>query len=123
MHAVAQYLTAAGTGALFALFHKLLKPDGLLVVGDVIPLGVGAVDDARALLRFGRGNGFLLAALWGLLRTFASDYRRLRSRLGLTRYAEAAMIEKLSAAGFAAQVAPANIGHDQTRKTYYARPR
>jgi len=123
MHAVAQYLTAAGTGALFALFHKLLKPDGLLVVGDVIPLGVGAVDDARALLRFGRGNGFLLAALWALLRTFASDYRRLRSRLGLTRYAEAAMIEKLSAAGFAAQVAPANIGHDQTRKTYYARPR
>ena len=27
MHAVAQYLTAAGTGALFALFHRLLKPE------------------------------------------------------------------------------------------------
>ena len=36
MHAVAQYLTAAGTGALFALFHRLLKPGGLLVVGDVM---------------------------------------------------------------------------------------
>ena len=123
MHAVTQYLTAAGTGALFALFHRLLKSNGLLVVGDVVPPAVGAVTDARALLRFGRVNGFFFAALWGLLRTFASDYRRLRSRLGLTRYAEAAMIDKLAAAGFAAQVAPANIGHNQTRKTYYARPR
>ena len=122
MHSVAQYLTAAGTGALFALFHRLLKPGGLLVVSDVISPEVVAATDAWALLRFGQANGFFLAALWGLLRTLLSDYWRLRSRIGLTRYAEAAMIEKLGAAGFAAECAPANIGQNQARKTYYARP-
>ena len=122
MHSVAQYLTAAGTGALFALFHRLLKPDGLLVVSDVISPEVTAATDAWALLRFGQSNGFFFAALWGLLRTRLSDYWRLRSRIGLTRYAEAAMIEKLGAVGFAAECAPVNIGHNQARKTYHAHP-
>lgn len=122
MHAVAQYLTAAGAGALFALFHRLLKPEGLLVVSDVMSPEVTAATDACALLRFGKANGFFFAALWGLLRTLLSDYWRLRSRIGLTRYAEAAMIEKLGAAGFVAERAPANIGHNQARMTFYARP-
>ncbi len=122
MHAVAQYLTAAGAGALFALFHRLLKPEGLLVVSDVMSPEVTAATDACALLRFGKANGFFFAALWGLLRTLFSDYWRLRSRIGLTRYAEAAMIEKLGAAGFVAERAPANIGHNQARMTFYARP-
>ena len=48
---------------------------------------------------FGRGQRiFLCAPLRGLVRTALSDYWRLRSRLGLTRHGEAAMIEKL---GFA----------------------
>jgi hypothetical protein len=59
----------------------------------------------------------------GLFRTLLSDYWRLRSRIGLTRYAEATVIQKLGAAGFAAERAPANIGHNQAHKTYYARPR
>ena len=58
MHSVAQYLTAAGTAALFVLFHRLLKPDGLLVVSDVILPDVAAATDAWALLRFGEANGF-----------------------------------------------------------------
>jgi hypothetical protein len=33
------------------------------------------------------------------------------------------VIEKLSAAGFSASRAPTNIGHNQARRTYYARPR
>ena len=96
MDGVAQYLTAAGTGALFALFHRLLKPEGLLVVSDLRRPGHPAATDAWALLRFGKANGFFIAALWGLLRTLLSDYWRLRSRIGLTRYAEATMIEKLA---------------------------
>jgi hypothetical protein len=59
----------------------------------------------------------------GLVRTLFSNYWRLRSRLGLTRYARGAMIEKLNAAGFGAELAPANIGHNPARRTYYARPR
>jgi len=70
MHAVAQYLTAAGTGALFALFHRLLKPGGLLVVGDVIRPKTWAATDAWALLRFGKANGFFFAALRGLFAAY-----------------------------------------------------
>ena len=110
-------------GALFGLFHGLLKPGGMLVVSDVIPPNVPAVTDAFALLRFGAANGFFFAAAWGLLRTLLSSYWKLRSKLGLTRYTNAAMIEKLTAAGFNAGLAPANIGHNHARKAFYARPR
>ena len=123
MHSVAQYVTPTGAGVLFALFHRILKPDGLLVVSDVIQPRTGAATDALILLRFGLANGFFFAALWGLTRTLLSDYWRLRSHLGLTRYAPAAIIDKLNAAGFTAERAPANIGHNQQRLTFYARPR
>lgn len=123
LHSVVQYMTAAGASALFTLFHRLLKQSGVLVVSDVIPPEIPATTDAVALLRFGYANGFFFAAMWGLLRTLMSNYWRLRAKLGLTRYPKAAMIEKLNAAGFDAGIAPANIGHNQSRRTYYARPR
>jgi hypothetical protein len=78
--------------------------------------------DATALLRFGAANGFLGAAILGLVRTALSDYPRLRARLGVTRYAAAAMIARLQAAGFSAEPAPRNIGHNQARMTFIARP-
>ena len=86
MHSVTQYLTARELDALLKLFRRLLKPGGLLVVGDVIPHKLSALADARTLLRFGRQEGFFGAALRGLFRTYFSDYRRLRKSLGLTRY-------------------------------------
>jgi SAM-dependent methyltransferase len=123
LHSVAQYLTAGGASGLFGLFHRLLKNGGMLVVSDVIPPKVAAATDALSLLRFGAHNGFFFAAVWGLLRTLLSNYWKLRSQLGLTRYDTKTMIEKLKVAGFDAQLAPANIGHNQARKTFYARAR
>jgi SAM-dependent methyltransferase len=123
LHSVAQYLTSDETSALLALFHKLLQPHGVLVVSDVVPPDVPALTDAVALLRFGAANGFLIAAVAGLARTLISDYWRLRTRFGLTRYGEQAMKQKLAAAGFAAERAPNNIGHNQARMEFIARPR
>lgn len=123
LHSVAQYLTPEELAKLFVLFHRLLNANGVLVVSDVIPPDVAASNDALALLRFGAANGFFVAAVIGLVRTVLSDYWRLRTRYGLTRYGEAAMTEKLAAAGFGAQRAAHNIGHNQARMVFMARPR
>jgi SAM-dependent methyltransferase len=123
LHSVAQYLTANEAGTLLELFNRLIKPGGVLVVGDVIPPRIPAATDAMALVRFAAANGFLVAALGGIARTLLSDYMRLRARLGLTLYDEAAMLQKLAAAGFAAQRVGKNIGHNQARMTFMARPR
>jgi hypothetical protein len=74
-----------------------------------------------ALLRFAAKCGFLKDALVGLLSTALSDYRQLRSRVGLTRYIEADMSAKLEKAGFTASRAPQNIGHNPWRMTFVAR--
>jgi SAM-dependent methyltransferase len=123
LHSVAQYLTPEELAKLFALFHRLMNADGVLVVSDIIPPDVAASTDALALLRFGAENGFFVTAVTGLVRTVLSDYWRLRTRYGLTRYGEAAMTGKLAAAGFAAQRAAHNIGHNQARMAFTARPR
>jgi SAM-dependent methyltransferase len=123
LHSVAQYLTPEELAKLFALFHRLLNADGVLVVSDIVPPDVAASTDALALLRFGAENGFFVAAVTGLVRTVLSDYWRLRTRYGLTRYGEAAMTEKLAAAGFFTQRAAQNIGHNQARMAFVARPR
>jgi SAM-dependent methyltransferase len=122
MHSVAQYLTGAEFDRLAAIFRKLLKPDGLLIVGDVVPPHLAAPAAALTLLRVGAANGFFWAAVGGLLRIFVSDYLRLRKTVGLSHYEEAAMLAKLKTAGFAAQRASRNIGHNQWRMTFIANP-
>lgn len=122
MHSVAQYLTPEELDALLVLFRRLLNENGVLILGEVIQPHVSALTDAAALLRFGAANGFLGAALVGLVRTVMSDYWHLRTHLGLTRYSEGAITEKLAHAGFSARRAAANIGHNPARMTFLARP-
>jgi len=121
MHSVAQYLTPAEMERLLAEFHRLLRIKGLLILGDVVLPHVSAAADAMVLLRFAAANGFLGAAIVGLVRTLLSEYWRLRSRLGLTRYSEAAMSEKLARLGYYPCRAKANIGHNPYRMTFLAR--
>src|SRR5262249_39892035 len=68
MHSVAQYLTGEELDTALASFRRLLKPDGLLVLGDVISPDTSAASDALALLRFGAHEGFFFAALVVLAR-------------------------------------------------------
>jgi SAM-dependent methyltransferase len=121
LHSVSQYLTPEEFDRTAALFHRLLQPGGLLLVGDVVPPDTSAVSDALALLRFGWRDGFFFAAVAGLIRTFFSDYWQLRTRVGLTRYSEQQMADKLAAAGFMASRAPGNLGHLTSRMTFLAR--
>lgn len=121
LHSVSQYLSPYLTDDLFLLFRRLLRPGGRLVVGDVVQPDTPAWKDALALLRFGARDGFFVAAVIGLFKTALSDYSRLRKDAGLTRYSEADMLAKLTAAGFSATRAKVNIGHLQTRMTFVAR--
>ena len=122
MNSVAQYMTSDELDSAFATIRRLLKPGGRLVLGDVLRPEVGMISDVIALLRFAATHGFLRDALIGLVSTALSDYRQLRSRVGLERYSEADMIAKLRKSGFTASRVAVNIGHNPSRMTFVARP-
>ncbi|HZR74775.1 class I SAM-dependent methyltransferase [Bradyrhizobium sp.] len=122
MNSVAQYMTEEELDSAFATARRLLKPGGRLVVGDVLRPEVGMPRDVIALLKFAARYGFLRDALIGLVSTALSDYRQLRSRIGLQRYSEADIINKLADSGFTASRVAVNIGHNPWRMTFVARP-
>ena len=121
MNSVAQYMTSEELDSAFAILRRLLKPSGRLVVGDILRPEVGMGRDVLALLKFASSHGFLTDALYGLASTALSDYRQLRTRVGLQRYGESEMIAKLGRAGFTASRAHNNIGHNPWRMTFVAR--
>jgi len=121
MNSVTQYMTPQELDAALLIINRLLKPSGRLVLGDILRPEVGMGTDVIALLRFAAKHGFLKDALFGLASTALSDYRQLRAKVGLTRYSEEEVIEKLGAAGFSASLARQNIGHNPWRMTFVAR--
>jgi ubiquinone/menaquinone biosynthesis C-methylase UbiE len=121
MNSVVQYMTPVELDAALTVMRRLLKPGGRLILGDVLRPEVGMPRDVFALLRFARAHGFLRDALLGLVSTALSDYRQLRSRVGLQRYGEDEMLAKLAASGFTGSRAPTNIGHNPSRMTFIAR--
>lgn len=120
LNSVAQYLDRPAFAALIGRFKDLLATDGRLVVGDVIPPHTSAATEIAALMKLAWQNGFVVAALAGLVRTLFSDYRGLRRRLGLTHYTEAEMIAALGRAGFTARRHTPNLEHNQERMTFVA---
>lgn len=89
VNSVIQYLSRPELDALFAEWHRLLSPGGLLVVGDIVTPAGNMISDIRALLSFAACNKFFLSACAGLMRTFFSEYRSKRAQLGLLRLVRA----------------------------------
>lgn len=123
VNSVVQYVPRAELPALLSQWHALLAPSGRLLIADVIAPEANALTDARALLRFALQHGFLGAAVLGLLRTFFSDYRRLRRELGLASYGADEFIALLAAAGFKAERLTSNPGPSPHRLAFMGRPR
>jgi ubiquinone/menaquinone biosynthesis C-methylase UbiE len=121
-NSMTQYLAPPELDRVLRLWHRLLAAGGTLIVADVIPPDAGALADVTALLRYAAANGFFVAALWGLVRTAASPYSRLRSRIGVTRYTQSDFMQKLKSAGFTAERLPHNLEHNAARMTFRARP-
>jgi len=122
VNSLVQYLSQAELEELLALWRNKLKPDGKLIIADIIPPNIGAVTDANALLRFAFKGGFFVPALIGLVRTALSDYRKLRNQLGLSHYTEAGMKTLLEKAGFSCTRLETNLGHNQARMAFSATP-
>lgn len=122
VNSVLQYLSRQEFVDLLRLAKTKLKPDGALALGDIIPEDANALSDTLALLDFGMKGGFLFAALGGLVRTVFSDYRKLRDTLGLARYSEAGLLAILHENGFTGERAAHNIGHNQGRMLFIAKP-
>ena len=121
MNSVVQYMTPDEFDAALGVIRRLLKPSGRLILGDILRPEIGMARDVIALLRFAARHGFLKDALLGLLSTALSDYRQLRSRVGLQRYSEDEIVAHLAKAGFSATRAHRNIGHNPWRMTFVAR--
>jgi hypothetical protein len=122
VNSVVQYLSAAEFRSLLALARGKLASAGRLVLGDVIPRRVGPLSDAAALLRLAAANGFLLAAVVGLVRSALSSYPRMRRELGFLRFEESEILRELAQAGYAARRVHPNIGHSAARMTFVATP-
>ena len=120
VNSVVQYLSRKEFARLLPLWKKRLRLTGHLVIADVIGPDQRALKDAAALLSYAAKNGFLLAALFSLVRTVFSPYVRLRARLGLSRYSEAEMIQILHSAGLNAERMSRNLGHIQSRMAFRA---
>lgn len=121
MVSVAQYMATEDLARLLGRMHRLLRPDGVVIVGDLIPPGADLVADLAALLGPAARHRFLGAALVGLVRTFFSDYRRLRAERGLTRYREADFVALARRSGFRAERLPFNPGFNRKRMAFRAR--
>ncbi|WP_088345655.1 MULTISPECIES: class I SAM-dependent methyltransferase [Rhodomicrobium] len=119
-NSVIQYLPAEDLRKALILWRTKLADGGRLLIADVVPPGQSPVADAAALLKFAAANGFFLAACTGLVKTYFSDYRKLRSSLGFQVFDERDMIALLSAGGFAARRHFPNLGHNSDRMAFMA---
>jgi SAM-dependent methyltransferase len=120
VHSVAQYVAKADFATLIHDLARLLRPNGSLILGDVLPVGLSPLVDARALLSFGWQGGFLIPALVGLVKTALSDYRTIRTELGLTHYEESEILALLDNVGLTARRLDRNLGHNQARMAFAA---
>ena len=122
VNSLVQYLSLDEFRALLRLMHEKLKANGKLVLGDIIPPDISPLTDAKALLSFAWQGGFLRSAVTGLARTAFSEYRKIREEVGLAQYSEEEIVDLLKDAGFEPKRAERNIGHNQARMTFVARP-
>ena len=123
MNSCSQYMSSQELDTSFQVVRRLLKPNGMLVIGDVLQVNESTLSDVTALLKFAAKHGFLKDAVLGLVRTALSDYRQVRSKVGLQRYDEADILRRLSSAGLSATREAINIGHNQSRMTFVAQPK
>ncbi|HMG81242.1 MAG TPA: methyltransferase domain-containing protein [Xanthobacteraceae bacterium] len=123
VNSVVQYLDRRQFSDALRRFHRLLKSDGRLLLGDIIAPDTPLVGHVTTFLRFAWQNGFFVAAVVGLARNFMSPYRRLRRDAGYACYTAGEMLGLLDENGFVGERLASNIAVSQLRSSYLARRR
>jgi len=121
VNSVIQYLDRDQLHEVLGKFGPLLSSAGILLLGDVIDPNISMKADILNLLCFAWQKGFLVASVLGLMRTFASRYRRLRRELGFARYSRDEICKILADHGLAADPLSVNIAPSRYRRSYIAR--
>jgi ubiquinone/menaquinone biosynthesis C-methylase UbiE len=121
VNSVIQYLQEQQLAGALTLFHRVLRPGGALLLGDVIAPGTPTLRHVTTFLKFASTRGFLLPAAIGLASTYVSPYRRLQRDVGLAAYAPDQMIAMLRRHAFVADQLPRNIAVSPHRSAYVAR--
>jgi SAM-dependent methyltransferase len=120
VNSVVQYLDRRQFVDALQLFHRLLKSDGKLLLGDIIAPDTPLIGHVTTFLHFARQNGFFVAACIGLARNFVSPYRKLRRDAGYAYYTQTQLLGLLDDNGFVGQRLPSNIAVSQLRSSYLA---
>jgi SAM-dependent methyltransferase len=121
VNSVVQYLDRRQFVDALRLFHRLLKSDGKLLLGDIIAPDTPLVGHVTTFLGFAWQNGFFVAAVIGLARNFVSPYRKLRRDAGYACYTEMQMLGLLDDNGFVGERLASNFAVSQLRSSYLAR--
>jgi len=117
---VLQYVPEDDVPRLIALWQRLLRPGGLLILADITTPRSGPILDALSLLYSGARYGYFFSALASLVAIVFSDYRKTRQSLRLSTYAPDKMLTMLTP-GFEARRSPSNFGLNAFRTTILAR--
>lgn len=117
VYSVIQYMSREEFAGLLERWRSWLRPEGTLLLVDVIPPDAGVLDDVAALFSTAWRHGFVWAAVAGLATTLFSPYRRLRRARGLAVYSEAEIRALLEGAGFTALRRPVNLHFNRARMT------
>jgi SAM-dependent methyltransferase len=120
VNSVVQYLSRTQFIQALQLFHWVLKDNGRVLLGDIIEPRTPMISHVTTFLHFALRNHFFCAAVIGLLRNFASDYRRLRRNAGYACYTAPDMLALLRECGFGAERLRRNIAVSQHRASYLA---
>jgi SAM-dependent methyltransferase len=121
VNSVVQYLDRGQFADALRLFHRLLKSDGKLLLGDIIAPETPLLGHVITLLRFAWQNGFFVAAIIGLAQNFISPYRKLRRDAGYACYTQTQLLGLLEDNGFVGERLASNIAVSQLRSSYLAR--
>ncbi len=120
-NSVLQYLSAEELTAVAIFAARILKPDGVWVLADVVPPRSGLWQDVTELIADAFRGGFLIDRVSSMVRLAVSRYRTVRDEIGLSHYGDDDLKTALAPAGLALIRAPENLGWSARRRTYMAR--